>query len=232
MWISILTAIGINAEVVVASLYRSEPLVADALLSIAQCASIEHGIHVYGYNPLYTHPAVKSHAIPSSPFHNAYRWLHTRSNLLVPTKALANGNKEAYADSRKRAFWRTSLNLDAWFVLSDALSRGSAHVVIWMENDGFINDCALFDKTLRHFVASGADGAACYGKDKTIYRGQGAVCVMFLRSALPDILEHVIGYHMVQPFDWILSDFAQDQWITYNVASHGRTRKRHKSTLH
>ena len=224
----------INAEVVVSSMHRPGTIVADALRAVARCSFIDHGVHVYGYNPLYKHPAVTGYPIPASPFHNAYRWLHTNFKPEVPTKVLAGGNKEEYKDSVKRAFWRTSLNLDAWFVLSDAASRSSADVVIWLENDGFVHDCTVFEIKIQRFLKSGADGASCYGHEKTTYHGNGAVCIMFLRSKLPAILKHVLGYHMVQPFDWILSDYAhatQKPWVTYDVVSHGRSHGTHASTL-
>lgn len=225
---------GMHAEVVVSSMHRPGTIVADALQAVAQCSVIDHGVHVHGYNPLHEHPAVTGYPIPASPFHNAYRWLSTNFKSAVPTKALASGNKEAFADSAKRAFWRTSLNLDAWFVLSDAAARGSADIVVWLENDGFVRDCAVLEQTLQRFLNSGADGASCYGQDGKVYDGSGAVCILFLRSRLPDILKHVLGYHMVQPFDWILSDYAhakQSKWMTYDVVTHGRLKDKHASTL-
>ena len=76
--------------------------------------------------------------------------------------------------------------------------------------------------------------ASCYGRENAVYHGYRSVCMMFLRSKLPAILKHVLGYHMVQPFDWILSDYAhatKGKWTTYDVVSHGRPGKSHDSTL-
>eukprot|EP00661_Eupelagonemidae_sp_cell13_P006848 gene6848-4293_t len=221
-----------RATVVVSSLYRPGTLVRDALRSMARCPALNGNIHVYGYNPVHANPAVTGHKMPASPFHNAYRWLHTNFAARVPTNALASCDKNAHADTLTRAFWRTSLNLDAWAALSDARLRGVSDIVVWIENDGFVRDCGAMDRALRQFAKSGNDGAACYGVEGATYMGSGAVCMMFLRSTLQDILAHVLGYHMVQPFDWILSDYARhNRWTTYNVVQHGHSRNNHMSTL-
>ena len=224
------------AEVVVSSVYRPGTLVKDALQSMARCPALNGNIHVYGYNPLNANSAVTGHKMPASPFHNAYRWLRTNFAARVPTNALSNCDKNAHLDTLARAFWRTSLNLDAWAALSDARLHGVADAVVWIENDGVVRDCEAMNRALRQFVKSGNDGAACYGAEGAVYAGSGAVCMMFLRSKLQDILAHVLGYHMVQPFDWILSDYARHKrwnkhWTTYNVVQHGRSRNSHASTL-
>ena len=220
----------LSAEVVVSSMYRRGSLVNESLFSVVRCSFLG-GVHVHGYNPAHEHSGITGHALAGSPFHNAYRWLRTNYESRVPTLALAGGNKAAFDDSVRRSFWRTSVNLDAWFVLSAAVSRGEADVVVWMENDGIVRDCGVFERALRRFVDSGASGASCYGREGVVYVGSGAVCLLFLRSRLGEILKHVLGYHMVQPFDWIVSDYAQGRWTTYDVVRHGRSGRAHASTL-
>ncbi len=220
-----------SAEIVMASLFRPGTLVADVLQTAASCNVFENGIHVHGYNPLHGHAAVVGYPLPASPLHHSYRWLHTHALHSVPTSALANGNKDAFHDSAARALWRTSLNLDAWAVLFAAEARGTSDVVVWLENDGFLRDCDTMRSALHHFRASGASGASCYGHNSAAYHGVGTVCMMFARSALSAVLRHILGYHMVHPLDWILSDFSRSQWTTYDVVKHGYFGKQHRSTL-
>lgn len=233
MWhVVLLLCYAENAEVVVSSVSRgaNSGLVYDSLTSMVACSAFQHGVHVYGYNPAFATPGIVGHPMPASPQHAAYRWVKAQRRELVPRHAMANGKKTAYLDSATRAAWRTQLNLDAWHVLAEAYVSRTADIVVWIENDGFV-DSAQMRRALAQFRVSPASGAACYGREGVVYGGGGAVCMMFKRSALPAILQHVLGFHMVQPFDWILSDYAAGTWTTYNACSHGRAHARHASTL-
>ena len=208
---------------VMSSLYRDANLTRLSLMSAASCSDIDK-IIVHGYTPMWPgrEEKVDAQPIASSPVHAAYRWLSERD---VPTQVVAGGNKKHTRDPLKRARWRSQLCLDAWYALD-----ADATTVIWLENDGII-DCDALRTALQDFRASQNAGASCFGKDGTLYPGEGTVCMMFRGSDLADIRRHILGYHMVQPLDWILGDYSAGKWRVYNVASHGRPGHKHTSTL-
>ena len=211
---------------VMSSLYRPHPNGPDVTLaslqSAASCTHID-AIYVHGYTPVWQNRPSKvvTMPIPTTPIHNAYRWLPSSD---VPRDVLSSGNKRAVTDSLKQSQWRSQLNLDAWHALNV-----NASVVIWLENDGVIN-CKRMGSAISSFIASEQSGAACYGKQHAVYEGGGAVCMMFRGNQLAHVRQHILAYHMVQPFDWLLNDYANGQWTTYDVATHGIPGKRHLST--
>lgn len=229
-WLPFLCSLSVapRVVVVVSSLYRDPNLVKTTLRTAESIKEFSE-IHVYGYNPNINSKKIVGHPFPSSPVHNAYRWLSDRPHLL-PTHALANGDPFFVNDSVKRATWRTSLGLDAWMVLNDAMDNTDADIIVWLENDAIVKPHSI-ESALHLFFSSSNDGASCYGKHGAIYKGSGAVCIMFKTSNLREILKHIIGYHMVQPFDWILRDWSKGKWTTYDAALHGLKNKKHESTL-
>lgn len=226
----VLCSLGIAPRVivVVSSLYR-DPILVKTMLSTVESIDEISEIHVYGYNPRISSSKVIGHPLPFSPMHVAYRWLSDRPHLL-PTHALANGDPFFAKDSVKRATWRASLGLDAWMALNDAMNKTDTDIIIWLENDAIVSPQSM-KSALRLFSSSNHDGASCFGKQGAIYRGSGTVCIMFKTNKLREILKHVIAYHMVQPFDWILGDWSKGRWKTYNAANHGFKNRKHASTL-
>ena len=212
---------------VVSSLYRpSDPnITRKSIESAAQC-SVFNQINVHGYTPAWSGrpKSVVQFPIPSTPVHAAYRWLQ---NTDVPTEVLAGATKRDIVDSVARSQWRSQVCLDAWHVLNV-----SADVVIWLENDAIVN-CDRLQQAVDQFLISGHSGASCYSVSGTLpqkYTGQGAVCMMFRGSNVFQIRRHILAYHMVQPLDWILSDFSGGTWQVYDAVSHGIPGKRHAST--
>lgn len=222
---------------VMSSLYRpSDPnITRRSIESAAQCSVFDQ-INVHGYTPAWSGrpKSVVQFPIPSTPVHAAYRWLR---NTDVPTEVLASATKREIVDSVARSQWRSQVCLDAWHVLNV-----SAGVVIWLENDGIVN-CGRLQQAVDQFLISGQSGASCYSASglnthqspqhtskPQLYTGHGAVCMMFRGSNVPQIRRHILGYHMVQPLDWILSDFSGGTWQVYDAVSHGVPGKRHAST--
>lgn len=225
----------INVLAVMSSLYRPNNLTRLSLESAARCSIIDR-INVHGYTPWWEgRPAkIVGHPIPASPVHAAYRWLDTN----VPTEVLTGNEKRKVVDSVKRAQWRSQLCIDAWYVLRPRLAsfapeggegEGEADVIIWIENDAML-DCAKLRRAVDAFWQSGSAGASCYG-GYTAYQGVGTVCMMFAGDHIDSIRRHILGYHMVQPLDWILSDYAQGKWRVYNASYHGLYGRKHSSTL-
>lgn len=180
-----------TVEVVVSSKTVDQTTVTRALTSMVGCPAFQHGVNVYGFNPMIGTPGIAAHAVPASPMHNAYRWLATERRALVPTK----NHKTALVESVTRASRRTQFNLDAWHVLADAYTSRTADIVVWLESDRNIS-CTRMRRALARFRTSPASGAAC-----------GTACMMFKRTKLPDFLRHVLEFHMVKPFDLILRDY-------------------------
>lgn len=206
---------------VMSSVYRPNNLTRLSLESAARCSVIDR-IHVHGYTPYWQGrpPKIVGHPIPASPVHAAYRWLDTN----VPTEVLAGSEKRSIVDSVTRAHWRSQLCIDAWYVLDAA-----ADVIIWLENDAML-DCAKLTQAVDSFWQSKREGASCYGSS-TKYQGVGTVCMMFAGAHIDSIRRHILGYHMVQPLDWILGDYASGRWKVYNASHHGLYGRTHASTL-
>ena len=208
--------------VVMSSLFRDANITALSILSAASCGAIDRVV-VHGYTPV-KHGKVTPKPIPASPVHAAYRWIPDED---VPTHVLALGDKNHVVDPLPRTRWRSQLVLDAWYVLK----TDAEGVVVWLENDGIV-DCDRFRRTLASFEASGDSGASCYAPDgpAAVYRGSGAVCIMLSGRHVQEVRRHLLAYHMVQPLDWILSDYSRGRWRVYDAVAHGRAGSRHAST--
>ena len=212
---------------VVSSIYRDSEVVMRMLESTIAVKDFDE-IHVYGYNPMHNSARITGHPLQTTPMHLASRWLADQNDLF-PKYAMAQRNLFFTKDSFRRAKWRTSLVLDAWGVLVNMLKTTDAEIIVLLENDAIVKPKQMA-LALMAFTNSNNDGAACYGKERTTYRGDRTVCMMFKRKGLPAVLQHVIAYHMVQPFDWILSDWSREKWTTYDAVDHGIKNGHHKST--
>ena len=139
---------------------------------------------------------------------------------------LSSGNKFAGKDPWKRRKWRSRLALDMWQVLHKARAMFPDAVLLYLENDA-----VLKPGRIRTAVDIAKDNAvACYRAHReTWYSGSGTLCFVLPPSVDPS--GHLLAYHLVQPADWIMSDFARGRWPALDCVSHGVGGKPHVSTL-
>lgn len=213
-----------------------------------------HEIHVFGYVPsdfkintshppniitsIYHHPS-----IPRTWYHRALDHTlfdHTPS-ILCTSKYK---NCESESDTLKKLKWRATIVLNAWAILSQF--KKSPHHVVYLENDAFFTPQSV-KGIYNYFNADPSTPASCYNPTplKT-YTGYGAVCFMFPskfilgndvnnyknnQQSLKALLSYMLLYHLVQPIDWIWSDFANLNWGAYHFVLHGNPNNKHKSTF-
>lgn len=204
---------------VILSVWRPGDIVSLCIKKALSDSAID-SVHVWGYEP-----TGKAHYHPLN-----QTLYHKARNEYVDdfTHDTLAAHKFAHVDSTERIRWRTKVALDMWFVLRSARMLFPDSIILYLENDAIIRGSSILG-TIERFKRSNAAGASCYGKENGgHYDGVGAVCLLLQPRARPEA--HLLAYHMVQPADWIVSDYSQKQWPVYDAVSHGLEHKAHTST--
>ena len=192
---------------VLCSVWRPGP-VPRAAVSAAIAEPLINQTLVFGYEP--TGLAV-ARPMPSTLYHKALK----RNLPFTPRDYLSNGDKFSGQDSVARVHWRAHLALDAWACLKQARLAYPGAIIVWLENDAVLIPNAI-GRAIR--AAQSAGAAACYGSGRW-YSGAGALCFVFSPAVNP--APHILAYHLVQPLDWILSDFSRGRWPVVPAVRHG-----------
>lgn len=175
-------------------------------------------IHVWGDCPVHDSRVVV-HAQPDTLYHQA---LATLTDNEVVQWVGDHTSHRAIRDPVGRTRWRSRLALDAWAVLSHARSLYSGPI-LWLENDAIL--VPGFESKM--IMPSTSKFVACHHKGKRfldVYSGNGAVCIIF--GATFDI-SIILGYHLVEPLDWILLRSSTESSLAFAGATHPGD---HKST--
>lgn len=191
------------------SVWRPGPVVHRAVSAALGDPAIDK-VLVFGYEPT---GLALWHKMPLTQYHAALqRWGPTST----PDTLCAAKFKFCGVDSPRRVAWRAKLALDMWACLRAARERHPNAVLVWLENDAILAPGKL---SLAIAAAAKAGGAAaCYGSSKN-YDGDGNLCFVFFPSVDPT--GHLLAYHLVQPADWILSDFSRGRWPVVPAVTHG-----------
>ena len=191
------------------SMWRPGPVVFSAV-SAALANPLVNETLVFGYEP--TGRALW-HKLPRSIYHDALNRhaSHVTTNYLCHPPQY----KHCGVDVTARVKWRATLCLDMWACFRTARRLYPASTLLWLENDAI-----LLPGKLGAVLSAAARGgaASCYGTGR-FYNGNGALCLVFTPSVDPT--PHILSYHLVQPVDWILSDFSRGQWPNVVAAQHG-----------
>jgi len=195
-----------------------EKAVVVAAITAALNEPVIDSVHVWGYNPV-GHPAV-THTQVDTKYHQALR----ANSGGGPLEYLASGDKFAGTDSRARVLWRATLVLNMWQALREARNMFPTSTIVYLENDAILRP-----KCLRQALMAN-QSLACYngGTAHKTYVGNGALC--FILSPSANIAPHLLGYHLVQPADWIVSDYSNGRWPVTNCVTHGQPGRGHLST--
>lgn len=197
------------------SLWRPGPVVFDAVSAAVESSVIDEVV-VFGFEPT---GRATAYPMPDTEYHAALR----RWNNSVAVEFLCNSGKFCGVDSRPRIQWRAKLTLDMWACLTETRQRHPTATLVWLENDAILIP-GMLPKAIAAARRTGA--SACYGVGKR-YSGQGNLCYVFSPKADPS--PHLLSYHLVQPADWIISDFSRGKWPIVPAVTHGH-RENHVST--
>ena len=201
---------------IMCSVWRPGPVV-HAAVTAALSEPLIDQVVVFGYEP--TGLAV-SRPMPRTLYHAALRKHAANATRDVLG---GGGNKFSTRDDGDRVRWRARLALDAWACFVDARRMFPSSTLLWLENDAILIPGAV-GAALAAARKTGA--AACYGSGGW-YRGSGTLCFVFTPEIDP--APHMLSYHLVQPLDWILSDFSRGGWPIRRAVRHG-VGTPHKST--
>ena len=205
---------------VILSTWRPGTVVHKAITAAASESGID-AVHVWGYNPT---NVGTTHALTQTLYHDAL----ADGKLQSTTDYLSSGNKFSGSDDVQRVRWRARLALDMWVVLSEARAMFPDDTLLYLENDAILMRGRI--KRVRDEVERSPSGAAaCYRSGSyRVYQGSGNLCFIFTPKIDPS--PHLLAYHLVQPADWIISDFSQGLWPAYSCATHGVAGNLHSST--
>lgn len=199
------------------SVWRPGPVVFSAV-SAALSEPLVNETLVFGYEP--TGRALW-HKRPRTIYHDALD--RHAADATTDYLCAAPPFKRCGVDDAARVKWRAALCLDMWACFRTARRLYPASTLLWLENDAIL----LPGKLGAALSAAARHGAAsCYGSGG-VYGGGGALCLVFTPSVDPT--PHILSYHLVQPVDWILSDFSRGRWPIAVAARHG-TDGTHAST--
>ena len=199
---------------VICSVWRPGSIVHDAITAAMKEPCIDQ-VLVFGYDPTGNAGA---RSIPRTLYHSAL------SRHLGTTDVLCSGSKFCTTDDEPRIRWRAGIALDMWACLTVARKEYPTAALVWLENDAVLIPGRL-EAALDAAYTHGA--AACYGHGKR-YDGSGALCFVFTPAYDPTA--HILSYHLVQPVDWIISDFSRGTWPIVPAVHHGNGSKEHVST--
>ena len=202
---------------VIMSAVREKAVVVAAITAALNEPSID-SVHVWGYNPV--GPPAVTHAQIDTKYHQALR----ANSGGVPLEYMSSGNKFSGSDSRARVLWRATLVLDMWQALREAQNMFPVSTIVYLENDAVLRPGCLRQ------ALSANRSIACYsgGGARTHYVGSGALC--FILKPSTNIAPHLLGYHLVQPADWIVGDYSKGRWPVVNCVTHGQPGRGHLST--
>ena len=176
-------------------------------------------IHVWGYLPHNNNPRVHNHKPITTQYHNAVDLL---SDTMVPRWVGDKKHHKAVRDDVNRVRWRSRVVLDAWATLTRAQLLFPDKRIVWIEND------VILKPSFTKKVPLPGDGGflSCYlpHQKVPVYVGSGAVCLMFGRDYDFSLL---LGYHLVEPLDWILYRSIKEDVEAFDGAIHTR----HTSTF-
>jgi len=179
-------------------------------------------VHVWGYDPT---GRARVHALKPTLYHQALdRYI---SNTTGDVLARGDKFKHSFHDDKKRVKWRAGLALDMWLVMSEARSLLPHATLLYLENDAILKPRRI-GTAFAALLKTGGDAAACYRSGSRAYGGSGNLC--FLLTPRADPAPHLLGYHLVQPADWIISDYSRGKWPAYDCVSHGVPSAEHVST--
>lgn len=197
---------------IIVSTWRPGTVVELCITAALDDPSIQE-VHVWGYDP-----TGRAHVHPLKP--TLYHQALERHLSQTTGDVLATGDKFKFSfhDDEKRVKWRASLALDMWHVVSEARSLFPRATLLYMENDAVLRPRRIgtAHAALRK---TGGDAASCYRAGSPTYQGHRTLC--FLLTPRADPAPHLLGYHLVQPADWIVSDYSRGKWPAYDCASHG-----------
>ena len=179
-------------------------------------------VHVWGYDP-----TGRAHVHPLGPtlYHRALA--HFINKTTGDTLNKDARSKFSLHDDKKRVKWRAGLALDMWRVMSEARSLFPRATLLYLENDAVLKPRRI-GTAHAALQRAGGDAAACYRAGSRTYEGAGNLC--FLLTPRADPAPHLLGYHLVQPADWIVSDYSRGKWPAYDCASHGVPGAEHVSS--
>jgi len=219
---------------IVLSTFRNDAdVVTASLQSLVQEPAVS-SVHVWGYYipaALREHAKVHQHDLAETPYHSA---LDQYAPNMTSDALCRAGFKWCAKDSVARVRWRAALSLNMWQVLSAARLLFPRNVLMYTENDAVLIPGRL-PIAVGAMRATGSAAASCYrppgsvGRGGGMYQGSGNVCFLLTPAARPE--SHLLSYHMVQPADWIMSDYSRGTWPVHKVATHGIPGKAHKSTF-
>lgn len=172
---------------------------------------------------------VHKHGLPRTIYHAALDryYINMTQNVLCRTDF-----KWCAFDAPARLRWRSTLALNMWHTLAAARAMFPSNVLMYTENDAVLIPGRL-PIAIGAMQAGGHAAASCY-QPKGIaggstYQGSGNVCFLMTPKARPE--KHLLSYHMVQPADWIMSDYSRGSWPIHKVVTHGIPGNRHRSTF-
>lgn len=184
-------------------------------IDAALASGVVSEIHVWGDDPRY-HGAIH-HNMTMTLYHKA----HDTHASDFPGEFLAQGSKFAGKDDSARVRWRSRLALDMWAVLRAGRHMFPTSPLLYLENDAILRDGNCLQSLLTDMIAQSIPAASCYSPSHRpgFYGGSRSVCFVFMPEIDPT--PHLLAYHMVQPADWILSDFSMGKWPMRPCANHG-----------
>jgi hypothetical protein len=205
---------------VMLSTWRPSTVVHRSITEAASESGID-AVHVWGYNPT---NFGTTHTLTQTLYHEAL----DNNKYKSTTDYLSNGNKFSGTNDVQRIRWQARLALDMWIVMSEARDMFPDDTLLYLENDAILIRGRI--EEARNEVERGRVGAAaCYrANNQRVYEGWGNLCFILTPRVNP--APHLLAYHLVQPADWIMSDFSRGKWPVYNCVSHGIAGKAHMST--
>lgn len=203
-----------------ASVYRTPINVTTEAINTAMGCAAVRSVHVWGYDPTFK---ANHHPLRTTLYHRAL--LKHQDALL--TSVLSHNNKNHTVDNIERVIWRSKLALDMWQVLRSARELFPAGLLLWLENDAIL-DCTRLEKAIVLLTKRRSKALSCWGNTKRYGSGKlGTLCFLFTPEARPE--GYLLAHHMVQPADWIISDYSNGTWPVFNAVRHGFD-GRHRST--
>ena len=184
---------------VMCSVWRPGNVVADSIAAAAAEPLIDTVV-VFGYNPI---NSGATYARISTVYHSALRrHVHESTTDNLCEKRF----KFCGTDPVRQIKWRAKLALDMWATLVHTRKKYPNATIVWLENDVILIKGAL---SAALAAANTHGAAACYGVGPT-YIGIGTQCLVLTPRVNP--APHLLAYHLVQPADWIMSDYSKGVW--------------------
>lgn len=204
--------------VAMSSFRRNDKPIIRSINSILKELDESVPIHVWGYLPTRsTSSRIHLHDVPNTSYHMA---LDTLPDEDLPHWVDDGQTHRGIYDKTTRVRWRSRIVLDAWAILTTIHRVYPTSHILWIENDAVLRHG--FERRLEFPTPD--DFLSCYTPTSrdTVYRGNGAVCLVFGPRYDFSLL---LGYHLVEPFDWILQRGSTQPVRAYRGAFHPRDHK-------